>query len=194
MSDQYSPWASGEGFGTPRQPPRQEPSSHSSPAEAPTATGQPNLGPAPQQPPNYTNPTQYADRPDEPGGWSVPQQFDLPPQQYGALQPAQPAPIAQFGQRTPYGYGHPPEHPQATTVMTLGIVGLVTIFFCFPVISPVAWYLGNKARREMSANPGAWSDSGKLTAGITMGVIGTVLASLGIVVMVIAVIGAALYG
>ena len=164
-NEQYSPWASGEGFGSPqpaRRPSENEPGDPPPTLDLPV--GQPSVG-------NYTNPS-VTPRPGEPSGWSEPQQF-------GAMMPAgNPQPPAQFGQRLPYGYGAPllPEHPNSTLVLTLGIVGMLTNFIFLPFVSPIAWYLGAKARRDMAHYPGVYRDSGKLTAGFVLGMIGTLLA------------------
>ena len=70
-------------------------------------------------------------------------------------------------------------------MLVLGIVGLFTNFMLLPFVSPIAWYLGAKARREMARHPGVYSDSGKLTAGVTLGVIGTVFALLGVIMLIV---------
>ncbi|MBK8448136.1 MAG: DUF4190 domain-containing protein [Micropruina sp.] len=161
-NQQYSPWAGGDGSGEPAP----------QPSASPADQRPPTLG-LPGDPPAYTNPVLGEPRPAEPSGWSEPQTFD-------ALQPAPPAAPVQFGRRVPYGYAAPPppEHPNATLVLILGIVGLFTNFVFMPFISPIAWYLGAKARREMAARPGAYSDSGKLTAGFVLGIIGSLIALL----------------
>lgn len=177
-NDEYSPWSGGAGFGapqpapTPQRPLDVQPPTLDLPAGQPAAT-------------NYQNPVLGSGQPSEPSGWSEPQRF-------GAVQPVNaPQPPMQFGQRVPYGYGAPmlPEHPNSTLVLVLGIVGLLTNFIAFPFISPIAWYLGAKARRDISHNPGVYSDNGRLTAGLVLGVIGTVLALafVGFIVMVILV-------
>ncbi len=173
-NEQYSPWSSGEGFGTPQPAPKPDQAADPRP---------PTLDlPATQPMRNYQNPT-VGGAQAEPSGWSEPQQF-------GALQPITnpPAPM-QFGQRLPYGYGTPllPEHPNSTLVLVLGIIGLVTNFFALPFISPIAWYLGAKARRDIARYPGVYRDNGKLTAGLTLGVIGSVLAMvfIGFIIVVV---------
>jgi hypothetical protein len=174
-----SPWAQGDQADQPR----------------PQPTSGLELPPDDHPSSNYSNPVldrprpvQQVGRPDsdgsEPGGWSEPQTFQ-------ALQPAdeRSAPV-QFGQRLPYGYAAAPqpEHPNATLVLVLGIVGLFTNFMLLPFVSPIAWYLGAKARREMARHPGVYSDSGKLTAGVTLGVIGTVFALLGVAFIVLLIL------
>jgi len=172
-NEQYSPWSDGDGFGRPQPAP-----------ERPFDAQPPTLDLPTGQPPaaNYQNPVVGSGQSPEPSGWSEPQQF-------GALQPVNAQPPMQFGQRVPYGYGAPmlPEHPNSTLVLVLGIVGLLTNFVAFPFISPIAWYLGAKARRDIAHNPGVYSDNGKLTAGLVLGVVGTLLALafIGFIVLVI---------
>jgi hypothetical protein len=85
-----------------------------------------------------------------------------------------------------YGYGEPPatsDHPNATTSLVLGILGLVF----FQPLAPIAWYLAAKGRREMAAYPGRWRPSGALTGGLVLGIIGTALLALlalGLLIMV----------
>lgn len=180
MSNQQdSPWASGAGFGTPHQGPQQP-----DPAlDAPTL----ELN---QQPvtPNYTNPTVYAPTAQfaaapaaEPNGWSEPQQF-------GGLDRFAAAPV-QFAGRVPYGYGAPmlPEHPNSNLVLTLGIVGVCANFFLLPFISPIAWYLGAKARRDLANHPGVYRDSGKLTAGFALGIVGS-LFTVAVILLIVGLI------
>lgn len=86
---------------------------------------------------------------------------------------------ASYGQQTPYAAPgvQPyqtallPDHPQATMVLVLGIIGIVMVQLC----APFAWYFGNKAKREIDANPGMYKDGGMLTVGRVLGIIGTVL-------------------
>lgn len=73
-----------------------------------------------------------------------------PPQQY-TQQPYQP--VAPYPQNSPYQRGGQPwgsmgyapaEHPQASTVFILALIGFVV-----PVTPFVAWYMGSKAKREI---------------------------------------------
>lgn len=75
------------------------------------------------------------------------------PSQVPGFQPGQPMgqqpmpgqPLGQpTGQPMPGQFARPYEHPQEQTVMVLAIIG---IFFW--VTSPIAWYLGSKAKKEM---------------------------------------------
>lgn len=71
--------------------------------------------------------------------------------------------------------------------MVLGIVALAGGFSCLlPIlISPFAWYIGAKVRREMAAEPGRWSGQGEAQAGFAMGIIGTVLIALMVALLVV---------
>lgn len=65
-----------------------------------------------------------------------------PSQPYGAPQP--------YGYAQPYGYGPQQDHPQATTILVLGILSLV---MC-GILGPFAWSMGKKALAEIDASGG----------------------------------------
>ncbi|WP_040799421.1 hypothetical protein [Nocardia higoensis] len=76
----------------------------------------------------------------------------------------------------PYGnpyapYGYPQDHPQATTVLVLGILGLVLCQLC----APFAWYMGSRVQKEIEASGGMTGGLGSAKAGYICGIIGTVL-------------------
>lgn len=73
----------------------------------------------------------------------------------------------------------PPSHPKATTVLVLGILGLV---LC-QVLSPFAWIMGNRAVAEIDANPQAYSGRSEANAGRICGIIGTVILVLWVVAL-----------
>ena len=163
------------------QPPGYPPSAQPGypPQQAPqTNYVQPQAAPSP--------PAGYPSRPDQ-TGYAEPagladgvgaQNFyqGYPTAGYPSQQPAWPA-VIQDPVGYDFGYGRPPaasDHPNATISLVLGLVGL----FFFQLLSPVAWYLAAKGRREMAASPGRWRNSGTLTAGLVLGIIGTVLMSL----------------
>ena len=109
---------------------------------------------------------------------------------YPPQQPAWPA-VIQDPVGYDYGYGRQPavsDHPNATISLVLGLIGL----FFFQLLSPVAWYLAAKGKREMAAAPGRWRNSGTLTAGLVLGIIGTALMSLvvfGVLMFVVLIAG-----
>jgi uncharacterized membrane protein YjgN (DUF898 family) len=93
---------------------------------------------------------------------------NYPPNQYGA---------------PPYGFGAP-EHPQATLVLILGIVGIVVC----QVISPFAWVMGSRVVREIDASNGQLGGRSQAQAGRICGIVGTCLFGLGLLVSAAAVV------
>lgn len=85
------------------------------------------------------------------------------------------------------GYGAPllPKHPQSTTALVLGLVGLAGGFMCFlPLFcAPFAWYYGRKTVREIDAAPQSYSGRGEAMGGMVTGIIGTVILFLGLLVL-----------
>ena len=90
-----------------------------------------------------------------------------PPPSYGGY-PGQP-------------YYPPRDHPQATTVLVLGILGLV---LC-QVLSPIAWVMGNRVVREIDAGRGQVGGRSAANAGRICGIIGSVLLIVSLVLVVL---------
>lgn len=132
-------------------------------------------GPSPIPPP--TNP--YGDDASyvpPPNPYATPREYAEPQSPYGS--PYQPA----------YAGGDLPEHPSATTAMVLGIVSLAGLLFTVGItllLAPVAWVVGARAVREIDASPGRYAGRDRAQAGKVMGIIGTVLLVL-VVLLVIA--------
>jgi hypothetical protein len=103
----------------------------------------------------------------------------------------QPAPYGQqspmpYGQQPPmpYGqqpYGAPPqEHPQGTLILIFGILGIfITIF------APIAWYLGNKAKKDIQISGIQYSNEQNISIGRMLGKIFTIIAIVSIVFVII---------
>jgi hypothetical protein len=83
-----------------------------------------------------------------------------------------------------------PDHPKATSALVLGIIAVAGAFTCFlpVVVAPIAWILGAKARREIRSAPQQWGGDGRATAGMVLGIIGTVLLVLAVIVVALFVI------
>lgn len=78
----------------------------------------------------------------------------------------------QYG--APYGGGYGPpqvEHPQGTTILILGICSLVVCAVC----GPFAWSMGNKAKADVDAAPGRYSNESLIAIGRILGIIASVL-------------------
>jgi len=95
--------------------------------------------------------------------------------------------------QNPYsaGGGAPQPHPKGTTVLVLGIVSLVV---CGIIIGPIAFIQGNKALREIDANPAAYTNRQNVVIGRILGIIGTVLGAVGLIVTIIGIATGAMTG
>lgn len=86
----------------------------------------------------------------------------------------------------PPAYGYPaygpppPDHPQATTVLILGIVGMM---FC-QVCAPFAWVMGRRTLNEIDASGGTVGGRSNVMVGYILGIIGSVLLILGLLAVV----------
>ena len=92
----------------------------------------------------------------------------------------------QPGQPMPYGQSYPPvamEHPQGTTVLVLGIVGIFVPIVCF-----VAWFMGNKVQKEMRASGQSYSNEQNVNIGRILGIVFSILSIIGIVLSILWVI------
>lgn len=124
--------------------------------------------------PQWNNPSSA------PTGWENPS--SAPAEQWSAAdpyanyQPQQVVPYQQPQQQMPYGYGMNTQidHPQSTVVFVLGLLSVIG----FSIVGPVAWIMGNSARKEVRNNPERYRSGGLLTAGWVMGIIGTCLMGL----------------
>jgi di/tricarboxylate transporter len=82
-----------------------------------------------------------------------------------------------------------PDHPKATTALVLGIVSVAGLFACvLPVVlSPFAWVVGAQARKQIRSAPQQWGGEAKATAGMVLGIVGTVLLALGVLAIALLV-------
>jgi hypothetical protein len=132
----------------------------------------------PSQQPPYSQPGQYPQSGEQPGQY--PQSGEQPGQYTGG----QPAP---YGQQSamPYGqqpYTMPPmqEHPQGTMILIFGILGIfITIF------APIAWYLGNKAKKDVQTSGIQYSNEQNISVGRMLGKVFTIIAIVSIVLVII---------
>ncbi|HKX13747.1 MAG TPA: hypothetical protein VJN19_01025 [Propionibacteriaceae bacterium] len=133
----------------------------------------PQTQPSPQTP--YTQPgQQYPQGAGQPAPYG--QQSPMP---YGQ-QPYGQQPYGQqpYGQQ-PYGAA-PQEHPQGTMILIFGILGIfITIF------APIAWYMGNKAKKEIQASGIQFSNEQNISVGRMLGKIFTIIAIVSIVLVII---------
>lgn len=74
----------------------------------------------------------------------------------------------------------PANHPQATTVLVLGILGLVVC----GILAPIAWVMGNRVVAEIDASGGTMGGRENANIGRILGIIGTVLIGLSLLVVI----------
>ena len=125
----------------------------------------------PQNPQSQPSANPY----EQPGGQYPPAGQQYPPaggQQY---------PAAQYGQQ-PYGMATG-EHPQGTMIFVLGIVGIFV-----GVCAPIAWYLGNKTLREVTASGANYSNMSQIRTGRMLGKVFTIIYIVFIVLYIIALV------
>jgi uncharacterized membrane protein YjgN (DUF898 family) len=89
-----------------------------------------------------------------------------------------------MSQQQPPPYFVPPNHPQATTVLVLGILGLVVC----GVIGPFAWTIGNRVVAEIDASGGRFGGRTEANVGRILGIVATALLVLGLAVVVLLVV------
>jgi hypothetical protein len=130
-----------------------------------------------QNPSSYgQNPSSYAE---DPSGYEQnPLGYDQNPSGYGRDSGGYaPAPYGQ-GYSAPAG-----DHPQGTTILVLGIVGIF-----FTICAPIAWYLGSRALKEIRASGMTYNNQQQIVIGRTLGIIFSILAIIGLVLAVFFVI------
>ncbi len=73
-----------------------------------------------------------------------------------------------------------PDHPSSGAVFALGLISILL----GGITGPFAWAIGSKARKEIQQNPGQYRESGMLTAGWVMGIIGTIFLILNVLALI----------
>jgi hypothetical protein len=97
-------------------------------------------------------------------------------------------------QSSPQPYGQPyqavaPEHPQGTTIMVLGIVGLF-----FTICAPIAWFMGSKALKEIRASGVHYANEQQIVIGRVLGMVITIIAIVALVFFIVFFIILAIVG
>jgi hypothetical protein len=88
----------------------------------------------------------------------------------------------------PYAFTPPrPNHPQSTLALVLGIAGLALGFMCGVgfLASPFAWGVGHHALSEIRASHGRLGGEGSAKAGMVMGIVGTALLAIGVLILIV---------
>jgi hypothetical protein len=131
---------------------------------------------------NFPNQWDYGRQPQPAGQEQHPQPghqqgYDQSSYQQSAYQPGP------YGQ--PHGYPgqFAPEHPQGTTVLILGILGLFV-----PVVAFIAWHQGSKAEKEIQASGIYYANAGSIKVGKILGIVGGILTMVGAGLLIIQLI------
>lgn len=74
----------------------------------------------------------------------------------------------------------PPNDSQATLSLILGILGLL----CCQILAPVAFFIGQSSLTRIRASNGALGGAGLAQWGRILGIIGTIILALGILVVI----------
>lgn len=78
-----------------------------------------------------------------------------------------------------------PEASQATTILVLGILGVVVCQF----LAPVAWVMGNNELQAIDAGRRNPENRGTANAGRILGIVGTVLMAIAIFLVILLLVG-----
>jgi len=70
----------------------------------------------------------------------------------------------------------PSASSRATTALVLGILGFLCCQFC----APFAWYIGNQELKAIKAGASPVANQGYATAGMVLGIIGSIFLVLGL--------------
>jgi len=116
-----------------------------------------------------------------------PPQYPAQPPQ-GPGQPPQSPPQNPY---QPYGGSGPtgppnwkPEHPQATMVLILGILGMAVC----QLIAPFAWVIGRRVKKEIDESGGQYAGSSQVQVGYILGIVGTCLMIVGVLFFVVYIV------
>jgi hypothetical protein len=85
----------------------------------------------------------------------------------------------------PSDSGSYPEASQATTVLVLGIIGIVAC----QILGPFAWIMGNKELEAIDAGRRPPENRGSANAGRILGIISTALLAIGLALVILAIVG-----
>ncbi|MFC9964652.1 DUF4190 domain-containing protein [Nocardia ignorata] len=84
----------------------------------------------------------------------------------------------------PQGYYRPPDHPESTLVLVLGVIG---VSFC-GLTAPFAWLKAKSALAEIDASNGTIGGRSQVYAGYIMGIIGSAMLGIVLLFLVLAVV------
>jgi hypothetical protein len=148
-------------------------------------------GPGTDPQPQYNPQTGHPVGPPTPPAYPSPATPPTYGQPYGGYPPQQPG--WQPGWQPQLPVYAVPDLPKATAALVVGIVSVAGAFTCvLPILAaPVAWVLGAQARKQIRGAPQHWAGEGRATAGMVLGIIGSVLLVIAVVLLVVLIAVAA---
>ncbi|WP_188111216.1 DUF4190 domain-containing protein [Nocardioides antri] len=85
------------------------------------------------------------------------------------------SPYQAYGTTGASGLPHwAPDHPQASTVLILGILGMAVC----QVIAPFAWVMGSRVKKEIEAPGSQYGGRSQVQVGYVLGIVGSCLLGL----------------
>jgi len=177
----------------PARPANEPPSGDQGPEQGvpPRPPQGPTPGPSYPPPPGQQPPPQpgYGQPPYGQPPYGQPGYGGYPPPGYPAYPPGAPHPAGPPAQYYPPAV---PNHPKATTALVLGLVSVVGgLSFCgIPLlVSPFAWVTGHRVVNEIRASRGHLAGESSAQAGMVLGIIGSVLLVIWLIVVALLVLG-----
>lgn len=159
------------------------PGASDSPSQAYGQNQYPSARPEPDPSQPYAHPSAQPYVPPAGNPWAEPPQPSYDPQTGAYGQPYTPPGPGQGYEVSPYqgtyggyaAYGAAPvQHPQAVAALVTGLLGVLTC----PFVGIAGIVLGSKARREIDSDPQRYTGRAMATAGLVLGIVGTVLTAL----------------
>jgi Domain of unknown function (DUF4190) len=159
------------------------PGAFDSPGQAYGQNQYPSARPEPDPSQPYGHPGAQPYVPPGSNPWAEPTPPSYDPQAGAYGQPYIPPGPGQGYEVSPYqasyggyaAYGATPlQHPQAVAALVTGLLGVLTC----PFVGVAGIVLGTKVRREIDSDPQRYTGRGMATAGLVLGVVGTVLTAL----------------
>jgi hypothetical protein len=89
----------------------------------------------------------------------------------------------------PSPYGYPPaQRPTANNAVTALVLGILGLVLCGPFTAIPAIIVGRNTVREIDASQGRLDGRGMAQAGFVLGIVGTVLAALGLLLVIVVLV------
>lgn len=123
--------------------------------------------------------------PENPNPWGTPPQPQQPQPGWGAPPPG---PNPAGGPPNPWGPSGPVQPRTPDTAIAALILGIAGLTMCPLICSVPAIILGKQAMNQVDAQPQAYAGRGIGLTGYVLGIIGTALVAVGVLIFILAVV------